>query len=74
MALRKSVVEIKGYRNEDAKDKAAAMLTYWVPGVNHLGDHGRRAFAEFTDVYAIQEDFAKVVAAGFDHMLDEVLP
>ena len=33
------------------------MDTYWIPGVNNLGSHGRWAFAEFTDVYAIQADF-----------------
>ena len=31
------IVEIKGYRGEDAKDKKATMDTYWVPGVNGLG-------------------------------------
>ena len=45
------VVEIKGYRREDAKEKKATMDTYWVPGVNHLGTYGRWAFAEFTEVY-----------------------
>ncbi len=30
------VVEIKGFRGEDAKDKASTMATYWVPGVNNL--------------------------------------
>jgi Arc/MetJ family transcription regulator len=35
------VVEIKGYRGEDAKDKASTMNTYWVPGVNNLGTYGR---------------------------------
>ena len=42
------VVEIKGYRREDAKEKKSTMDTYWVPGVNHLGTYGRWAFAEFT--------------------------
>ncbi len=32
------VVETKGYRREDAKDKKSTMETYWVPGVNNLGD------------------------------------
>ena len=32
--------------------------TYWVPGVNHLKTHGRWAFAEFTDVWQMQVDFA----------------
>ncbi len=55
------VVEIKGYRGEDAKEKKATMETYWVPGVNHLGGHGRWDFAEFTEVYQIEADFkAKV--------------
>ncbi len=40
------VVEIKGYRGEDAKEKKATMKTYWVPAVNHLGTHGRWDFIE----------------------------
>ncbi|MDN5848339.1 MAG: hypothetical protein L0H63_01695, partial [Nitrococcus sp.] len=63
------IVEIKGYRREDAKEKKSTMDTYWVPGVNHLGMHGRWAFAEFTDVYAMQEDFAKKIEAEFDRMI-----
>ena len=63
------IVEIKGYRREDAIEKKATMGTYWVPGVNHLGSHGRWAFAEFTDVYAMQEDFAKKIEAEFDKMI-----
>ena len=63
------VVEIKGYRGEDAKDKKAAMETRWLPGVNTLQTHGRWAFAEFTDVYAMQSDFADKVASAFSSML-----
>lgn len=63
------IVEIKGYRREDAKEKATAMKTYWIPGVNRLGVYGRWAFAEFTDAYAMQTDFAKVVGTRFDEML-----
>jgi len=51
------VVEIKGYRREDAKEKKSTMDTYWVPGVNHLGTYGRWAFAEFTEIYQIESDF-----------------
>ena len=40
------VVETKGYRREDAKDKKLTMDTYWVPGVNNLETFGRWAFAE----------------------------
>ena len=66
------VVEIKGYRGEDAKVKAETMNTYWVPGVNYIGTHGRWAFAEFCDVYEIQSDFAGKVAGHFDKMLGSV--
>ena len=55
------IVEIKGYRGEDAKDKKATMDTYWVPGVNALGTFGRWAFAEFTDVYEIEAGFDALV-------------
>ena len=55
------VVEIKGYRGEDAKDKKATMDTYWVPGVNNLGTHGRWAFAELTDHYEIDAEFNRIV-------------
>ena len=66
------VVEIKGYRREDAKEKKATMDTYWVPGVNHLGAYGRWAFAEFTDVYAIGSEFGAKVEQAFGRMLDAV--
>jgi len=55
------VVEIKGYRGEDAKEKKATMETYWVPAINNLGTFGRWAFAEFTDFYMVEEDFRKGV-------------
>lgn len=63
------VVEIKGYRGEDAKIKKETMETYWVPGVNNLKRFGRWAFAEFGDVYEIESDFAERVEAEFERML-----
>ncbi|MEI7910303.1 MAG: DEAD/DEAH box helicase family protein [Verrucomicrobiota bacterium] len=65
------VVEVKGYRREDAKEKAATMKSYWIPGVNHLGTHGRWAFAEFCDVYQIESDFAAKVESQFDQMIEQ---
>lgn len=56
------IIEIKGYRGEDAKEKKATMDTYWVPGVNHLGTHGRWAFEEFRNLHQIQSDFDKLIA------------
>jgi type III restriction enzyme len=66
------IVEIKGYRREDAKEKKSTMDTYWVPGVNHLGSHGRWAFAEFTEVYQIEADFEAKVESAFNKMIDSV--
>ncbi len=55
------IVEIKGYRGEDSKDKANTMRNYWIPGVNNLGSMGRWAFAEFRAVFEIESEFKKVV-------------
>jgi type III restriction enzyme len=70
--LLRLVVEIKGYRREDAKEKKATMDTYWVPGVNHLRTHGRWAFAEFTEVYQIEADFQAKVEGEFNKMIKSV--
>ncbi|VFU12381.1 Type III restriction enzyme, res subunit [anaerobic digester metagenome] len=67
------IVEIKGYRREDAKEKKATMENYWVPGVNNLGRYGRWAFAEFTEVYRIEADFEARVEAEFNRMIDSVI-
>jgi len=63
------IVEIKGYRREDAKEKKATMDTYWVPGVNNLGTYGRWAFAEFTEVYQIEADFKAKVEREFEKVI-----
>ena len=67
------VVEIKGYRREDAKEKADTMRTYWVPGVNGLRTYGRWDFVEFGDVYAMQADFAARVEAEFGRLVEGVV-
>jgi type III restriction enzyme len=64
------IVEIKGYRREDAKVKKLTMDTYWIPGVNNSGQYGRWAFAEFTDVYAIGSDLARVIEEGVNKMIE----
>ena len=51
------VVEVKGYRGEEVKDKQATMETLWIPGVNRLGAWGRWAFVELGDVYSMREGF-----------------
>ena len=56
------IVEIKGYRGEDAREKKNTMDAYWLPGVNSLGHYGRWAFAEFTAVYDIESGFDAIFA------------
>jgi type III restriction enzyme len=63
------IVEIKGFRREDAKDKKLTMETYWVPGVNNLGKYGRWDFVEFCDVYEMEDDFGEKVKTKFDEMV-----
>jgi len=68
------VVEIKGYRREDAKEKKSTMDTYWIPGVNNLVTYGRWAFAEFTEIYSFEPDFETKVAESFNAMIEHCSP
>jgi len=65
------VIETKGYRREDAKDKKLTMETYWVPGVNNLKTFGRWAFAELADVYQMESEFEAKVSQEFERVLTE---
>ena len=53
--LLRVVVEIKGFRRENAKDKAATMKKYWIPGVNALGTFGRWTFIELGSAYELED-------------------
>jgi type III restriction enzyme len=64
------VAEVKGYRGEDAREKASTMETYWVPGVNNLGRFGRWAFAEFTNVWTMQSELEGAVQKWLGDILD----
>ena len=55
------IVEVKGYRGENAKEKANTMRSYWIPGINNLQQFGRWAFAEFTAVHEMETDFRALV-------------
>ena len=48
------------------------MDTYWVPGVNHTKQYGRWAFAEFTEVYQIETDFAAKVEGEFNQLIETI--
>ena len=67
------VVEVKGYRGEDAKDKKTTMDIYWVPGVNNLGSYGRWSFIELKDVFEMESDFAAKVESAFNSMIESVV-
>jgi type III restriction enzyme len=62
------IIEVKGYRNENAKEKANTMRAYWIPGVNNLRKFGRWEFMEFTSVYEIDANFRSLV----DQLLKKV--
>ncbi len=65
------IVEIKGYRGEDAKDKKNTMDSYWIPGVNNLKTYGRWAFIEFKDVYLIEDEFEDMFNSTIDSIVAE---
>lgn len=67
------IVEIKGYRREDAKEKKSTMENYWIPGVNNLGLYDRWDFTEFTEVYRIEADFEAKVEAEFNKMINSTI-
>lgn len=70
------VVEIKGYRGEDAVQKKAAMEKYWIPGINANGNFGRWAFMEIRRYNAIEADLTDAIAqlrAGKQPQTDEGL-
>lgn len=67
------VVEIKGYRGEDAKAKKQVMDVYWVPGMNRLGAYGRWAFAEFREIFKMEADFEAKIKAEMIKMIEQAI-
>ncbi|MDR0881848.1 MAG: DEAD/DEAH box helicase family protein [Candidatus Adiutrix sp.] len=64
------IVEVKGYRKEDAKEKKLTMQTKWLPGVNNAQKYGRWAFAEFLEMFTMGDDLEAAVRAEFDKMIE----
>ena len=54
------VVEVKGFRADDAQAKKEAMDTHWIPGVNAHASHGRWGFLELRDVFDMEVEFDRV--------------
>lgn len=65
------VVEVKGYRRENEKAKQNTMRTYWVPGVNNLKTYGRWAFAEFSEVYGMDDELEELITKGVNEMIEK---
>gem|GEM_PF-804650 len=65
------IIEVKGYRGEDAKAKKETMDSYWIPGVNNHGGFGRWAFAEMTDVWEMEEGLQEKLCENFNVLLSE---
>jgi type III restriction enzyme len=47
------------------------MEPYYSLDVNQLKTYGRRAFAQFTDIYEIESDFAAKVESQFNEMIQQ---
>ncbi|HRG48753.1 MAG TPA: DEAD/DEAH box helicase family protein [Leptospiraceae bacterium] len=60
----KLIVEVKGYKREDAREKKGTMETYWIPGVNQLGTFGRWDFVELSAVHEMDPDFQAKIKAS----------
>ncbi|MET4162815.1 type III restriction enzyme [Marinobacterium sp. MBR-111] len=65
------IVEVKGYRGEDAKQKKLTMDSYWIPGINQLNKYGRWAFVELTDLFAMQDDFEQKLSEALSSAIDQ---
>lgn len=55
------VIEVKGYKDQDAEMKQQAMEELWIRGVNASGKHGRWAFKELRDVWEMETTFNAIV-------------
>jgi type III restriction enzyme len=63
------IIEVKGYRRDDAKEKELTMESCWAPGVNNLSGCGRWASAGLTDVFIVDADFTVKLEGKFNKMI-----
>ena len=66
------VIEVKGFRGEDVKDKSDTMNTYWVPGVNALKEYGRWAFIELRSEANMREDFENAISQNLHDQINTI--
>lgn len=71
------VLEATGDRredeDEDADAKRRAMESQWIPGVNHLGTHGRWSFAELTGPRELEPDSERTLEARLGEAIDSAI-
>ncbi len=64
------VIEVKGFRGEDVKDKSDTMKTYWIPGVNALKEYGRWDFIELRSEATMQDDFERAISQNLQDQIN----
>ena len=57
------ILEVKGFRGDDAMLKAATTRDKWIPAINRLGSYGRWAFAEMRDPFTMAEELDAIIKA-----------
>jgi type III restriction enzyme len=68
------VVEIKGQRGEDDKEKARVLRERWIPAVNNHGGYGRWAAAEFTAPFEMESDLEATIEREVSRIVEAVAP
>ena len=67
------IIEIKGYRREDAGVKRETMETRWIPAINRGREQGRWAFAELSSIYTLESELAKLIEPLFHQVIEQVV-
>lgn len=52
------IVEIKGFKSENSREKKGTMETYWIPGVNALRQFGTWDFVELDSLHEMDSQFS----------------
>ncbi len=55
------IIEVTGVHDEKKQAKAETMRSYWIPGVNALGEFGRWDFIEILDIDDAQNSIRRQV-------------
>ena len=64
------IIEVKGFRRENEKDKQNAMRHFWIPGINRLQTYGQWAFAEFSNPYGMDSELEGLIDKAVAEMIE----